>query len=154
MNNYKISKDTLAIVPINDNKTKIYEENNVIIVTENSQKLIEENCIYYGSSYQGRKKGTVDLIGITHKSPIIIEETNGIIFFPTSSPRLKSCSWICLNNLNTYIKEKESCKLVFNNNISISLPVSKKIIENQVFRATRLESVHNKRKKEFKIKNN
>ena len=74
---YTINKKTLAIIPISERSSKIYEEDNIIIVPKNSQKLIEENCAYYGSSYNGRKKGTVDLIGVTHKSPIVIEETTG-----------------------------------------------------------------------------
>lgn len=83
---YTINKKTLAIVPISEKSSKIYEKDNIIIVPKSSQKLIEENCMYYGSSYNGRKKGTVDLIGVTHKSPIVIEETHGLIFFPTCSP--------------------------------------------------------------------
>lgn len=141
MNNYTINRRTLALIPIAHDKTKVYENNNVIIVAKNSQKLIEENCVYYGSSYAGRKKGTVDLIGVTHKSPIVIEDTNGIIFFPTCSPRLKDCSWISLNNLDNYGPYDRESIIRFKNNLTLQLPVSNKIINNQVLRATRLESV-------------
>ena len=56
MRDYTISDKTLAIIPISEKKSKIYENNNVIIVPKPAQKIIEENCEYYGSSYQGRKK--------------------------------------------------------------------------------------------------
>ncbi len=144
---YTINKKTLAIIPISERSSKIYEEDNIIIVPKNSQKLIEENCAYYGSSYNGRKKGTVDLIGVTHKSPIVIEETTGIIFFPTSSPRLKTCGWISLNNISDYKPDNKDTIIFFENDLKIKLPVSNKIINNQILRATRLESVMYKRKK-------
>ena len=153
MNNYTINKKTLAIVPISDNKTKIYENNNVIIVGKSVKNLIEDNCKYYGSSYQGRKQGTSDLIGITHKSPIIIEDSNGIIFFPTCSPRLKNCSWISLNNIESYKQYQTDSIITFQNNLVLKVPVSSKIINNQILRATRLEAVYQKRKQKIDIKN-
>ena len=147
--NYTINKKTLAIVPISDRSTKIYEKDNIIIVPKNTQKLIEENCEYYGSSYSGRKKGTVDLIGVTHKSPIVIEETNGIIFFPTSSPRLKTCSWLALNNIEYSREDDKNTIVAFDNDYKIKIPVSNKIINNQILRATRLESVMYRRKRDL-----
>jgi phytoene dehydrogenase-like protein len=63
---------------------------------------MEESCEFFGSSLIGRQKGTTKLIGITHKAPIIIEETREIIFFPTTSPRLSCCSWISLKNIEKY----------------------------------------------------
>lgn len=153
MENYKISSKTLAIVPISDNKTKVYENNNVIVVADSVKNLIEENCRYYGSSYKGRKEGTVDLIGITHKSPIIIEDSSGIIFFPTCSPRLKNCSWISLNNIESYKDYHSESIIKFQNNLTLKIPVSAKVINNQVLRATRLESVHKKRKQQIDKKN-
>lgn len=146
MRDYTISDKTLAIIPISEKKSKIYENNNVIIVPKPAQKIIEENCEYYGSSYQGRKKGTVDLIGVTHKSPIVIEDSAGLIFFPTSSPRLKTCGWISLNNIDTFAPYDNESLIRFQNNLTLQLPISSKIINNQVLRATRLESVLNKRK--------
>ncbi len=148
-NSYTISKKTLAIVPISERSTKIYEKDNIIIIPKNSQKIIEENCVYYGSSYIGRKKGTVDLIGVTHKSPIVIEETNGIIFFPTCSPRLKNCSWISLNNVDNYTKSDNSTIISFSDDVKLKFPISNEIINNQILRATRLESVMYRRKREI-----
>ena len=153
MDNYKINNKTLAIVPISDNKTKIYENNNVIVVENSVKNLIEENCRYYGSSYRGRKQGTSDLIGVTHKSPIIIEESSDIIFFPTCSPRLKTCSWISLNNIESFKQYQMESIITFQNNLKLKIPVSSKIINNQVLRATRLESVHQRRQQKIKSKN-
>ena len=64
--------------------------------------IIKRSCEYFGSSYNGRHEGTKKLIGISHKAPIIIEESKNLIYFPTSSPRLLDCVWIGLNNIKDY----------------------------------------------------
>lgn len=147
MDKYKINEQTLAIIPINNTKTKIYEDNNVIIVNKSAKKIVEENCLYYGSSYEGRRHSTEDLIGITYKSPIIIEETNNIIFFPTCSPRLKTCGWISLNNLDNFVPYNDESQIFFRNNLSLNINVSTSVIENQILKASRLDSVVRSRKK-------
>ena len=152
MNSYRINKSTLAVIPIENNKTKIYEIDDVIIIDRNSKKIIEDNCEYYGSSYEGRRKGTTELIGVTHKSPIMIEESNNLVFFPTCSPRLKECAWISLNNVDNYSKYDNNSIIRFCNNLTLELKVSNKIINNQILKATRLESVLRKRKEELKKK--
>lgn len=133
-------------MPINKRKSKVYEKNDAFIVAQNARKIISENCEYYGSSYEGRKKGTMELIGITHKAPILIEDSETLIFFPTSSPRLNDCGWISLNNLDSYTPYDDESIIIFQNNLTLQVHASNKIIDNQVLRATRLESVINKRK--------
>lgn len=146
MKEYEINSDTLAL--INDNeKTKVYENNSIFIVDKSANKIMEDSCEYFGSSLSGRQKGTFNLIGVTHKSPIIVEETKEIIFFPTVSPRLKECSWISLNNIEKYYHEGKKVIIIFKNGQQIELKTSYGIVDNQILRATRLESVLRGRKK-------
>lgn len=146
---YKINKRTLAIIPVGKKKSKVYETDNVFIINTSAKKIISENCEYFGSSYEGRKKGTSELIGVTHKAPILIEDSNNIIFFPTCSPRLNDCGWISLNNLDSYKAYDDESIIRFCNNLKLQVNVSNKIINNQVLRSTRLESVISKRKEKF-----
>lgn len=154
LDSYTINDKTLAIVPISRKKSKVYENQNIIIVNKSTNKIISENCEYFGSSYAGRKKGTMELIGITHKAPILIEDSHNLIFFPTTSPRLNDCSWISLNNIDSYFPHDDESLITFQNNLTIQVNVSNKIINNQVLRATRLESVANKRKFNFSQERN
>lgn len=149
MDSYQINSKTLAIMPINRKQTKIFEDDMILIINKNTRKIIQENCEYFGSSYEGRKKGTMDLLGVTHKAPILIEETNNIIFFPTSSPRLNDCGWISLNNIESSRAYDDDSIIEFTNSIKLQVNVSNKIIENQVLRATRLESLLKKRRKKI-----
>lgn len=146
MNNYEINNDTLAIIPIDNYKSKIIERDKEFIVDETPIKIIENSCQYFGSSYQGRFMGTKKLIGVTHKAPIIIEESREIIFFPTNSPRLYECAWISLKNLNNYKRNNDSSEILFNNGNLLNLDISYGSLDNQVLRAARLESVLRLRK--------
>ena len=146
INSYEISKSTLAIIPIDSFSSQVIEEDDNFIISKNSTKIIDDSCKFFGSSLDGRHEGTKNLIGVNYKSPIIIEETNEIIFFPTNSPRLTECTWISLNNLEDYKKEDGKTKISFKNGKTISVDVSYNSLDNQVLRSTRLESILRKRK--------
>ncbi len=150
MENYEINKNTVALYAMG-NKTRVYEEDSNFIIDKTANEIMEESCKYFGSSLAGRKKGTESLIGVSYKAPIIVEESSNIIFFPTSSPRLADCSWIRLSYINRYYYENNKLVVEFKNKDKIVLDTSYGIVDNQVLRATRLESVLNGRKLEKNI---
>lgn len=145
MKEYEINEETLFISPYKE-RSKVYENHRVFLVDKPVNEIMEDSCNYFGSSLEGRQKGTERLIGITYKAPIIVEESKGIIFFPTSSPREKKCSWVSLNNIAKYYFKNKNLFIEFKNGIKIALDVSYGIIDNQILRATRLESVLRSRK--------
>ena len=81
LKDYEINKDTIAIIPVENEISKVYEKEEEYIINKNCNKIIEDNCKFYGSSYRGRCEGTRFLTGIKSKYPIIIEEYRNIIFF-------------------------------------------------------------------------
>lgn len=139
MNNYLINSNTLAIMSYL-NRSIVFEKNRKIVVNKNPNAIIKSNCNMYGSSYAGRVEGTKKLTGYSYKAPIIIEDKNNIIFFPTCSPRLKNTSWININNVEYAYKDKNNNKIMFNNGFSIPVKSSLNVINNQILRATRLSS--------------
>lgn len=143
---YEINSSTFAILGINKNISKVIESDEEFYVEKSAMSIIDDSCKFFGSSYAGRFEGTKYLMGINYKSPIIIEETKNIIFFPTASPRTNECSWISLNNIVDYQKERKNTKLEFLNGYKLDLNVSYNIFENQILRATRLDSVLRRRK--------
>ena len=116
MNEYEINIETLAIVPFTSHKSKVYENDKVFIVNKSVNKIMDASCEFFGSSLEGRQKGTSKLIGVTHKAPIIVEESKEIIFFPTMSPRVETCAWISLKNIDKILKRNEKNFIVFKNN--------------------------------------
>lgn len=145
MISYEINRNTMALIPINDDQTKIIERNRIFIINENIMNIIKNSCEFFGSSYLGRKEGTKKLTGITHKSPIIIEESNNLIYFPTESPRLNSCSWIGFNNIKNYINNNGKATIIFDNDKVLDLNISYNSLDNQVLRSSKLDSVLRKR---------
>ena len=152
--NYEITFDTQLLLPIDKNNTKIIETDNEYVINDSSLKVLEHSCEYFGSSYEGRKEGTKKLLGITHKSPIIVEESRKIIFFPTTSPEKEECIWINLEKINKFYKldNKKSC-IEFKNGDKIEFDISYGSLSNQIMRATRLKYILEERilKKEDNI---
>lgn len=146
MNNYEINSFTLVVLSLSDNKSKIIETNNTYIINKSVLEIIDHSCKYFGSSYKGRNEGTKNIIGIKYKTPILIEESKNIIFFPTCSTRLNDCMWISLNNIKDYKKYKHNSKIIFKNDYELILDISYGSLENQILRSTMLDSQLRKHK--------
>ena len=114
--NYEITYDTQIIMPVKSNNSKVIERDNEFIVNSPTLEIMEHSCEYFGSSFEGRKEGTKKLLGITHKAPIIVEESRKIIFFPTASPEKTDCIWINLESIEKYYKiGPKSSAILFKN---------------------------------------
>ena len=143
---YEVNSSTLVLIPLNNFETKVIEMDNTFNIKKSVFEIIKESCEYFGSTYLGRHEGTKKLIGISHKAPIIIEESKSIIYFPTTSPRLEKCIWFALNNIKKYYNINGKTEILFNNNKSIKINISYGSFDNQFLKATKLESVLRKRK--------
>lgn len=143
---YEINDETLAILPISSEKCKVIEKENEYVIDVSPYQVMEHSCEYFGSSLQGRFNGSKNMLGSIYKSPVVVEESRDIIFFPTMSPFLEENSWISLKNIIKYEKTKFSTIIYFDNNKKIELNVPYLTVENQILRATRLWSIYNQRK--------
>ncbi|MBP3634856.1 MAG: competence protein ComK [Bacilli bacterium] len=146
MDEYEINSNTIALIPIDSEKTKVIEEKETFMVEMCAMKIIERSCEFFGSTYLGRHMGTKALTGISHKSPIIIEESKNIIYFPTTSPRLDECMWLSLKHIQNYKDENGKLMVFFENGQNINVDISYGSFDNQYLRATKLESILRKRK--------
>ena len=146
MENYEINSKTLAIVPITDRVTHIIEEDNDFFINQNSFDIVDKSCRYFGSSYEGRHIGTISMLGISYKTPILVEETQNIIIFPTQTPKCDKCCWILLNKIENYSKNDKFSKVKFKNGYELNLDISYGSLENQIYRSTMLDSIVRKRR--------
>ena len=86
------------------------------------------------------------MLGITNKSPIIIEESQKMIFFPTTSPERSDCIWINLEKIEKYYKiDNRKSAIVFKNGDKLEFDVSYGSLSNQILRATRLKFILDER---------
>lgn len=152
--NYEITYDTEIILPIDNKTSKVIESDDEYIIENNALKILEHSCEYFGSSLEGRKEGTKKILGITHKSPIIVEESRKIIFFPTNSPDRKDCAWINLEKIDKFYKvDKKTSSILFKCGKIVNFNISYGSLTNQILRATRLKFILDQRinKKEDNI---
>ncbi len=144
--NYEINYDTQLVLPIDEFKSKVIEHDSEYIVNNSVQEILEHSCEYFGSSFEGRKDGTRKMLGITHKSPIIVEESRKMIFFPTTSPEREDCIWINLEKIEKYYKlENNRSAILFKNGDILEFDLSYGSLSNQILRATRLKFVLDER---------
>lgn len=146
MKDYTINEDTLAVMPLGKKKSIIYENHNCYIIEERVSKVMEKNCQAYGSSIEGRTKGTYSLTGFTYKAPIVISEDKDIVFFPTCSPRLKDCSWISADHINKIYSKNEKSLVEFVNDECLEVDASPRIIQNQYLKSLSLKKAMKNRK--------
>lgn len=146
IDSYYINKSTYAIFSVDKDVSKVIEEGETFLVDKSVMSIIEESCVYFGSTYDGRYRGSKKILNMNYKLPIVIEEYNNLIFFPTSSPRFQDCVWLSLNCISKYAKDENGSSVTFSNGDQISLNISYYCLENQVFRATLLDSLLRKRK--------
>lgn len=142
---YEISCKTYAICYKSKNECTVLEEKKEIKIKTNIQKFINYNCEYYGSSFEGRKKGSKSILGMKYKLPIIIEESREIIFFPTKAYEKEGCSWISLKNIISY-EGNETTKVTFSSGIQKEFNISLESFENQILRANKLLLILKSRK--------
>ena len=148
---YEINSETLLIMPFSNGKSKIYEFDREFLTNRISNDIINDSCLFFGSTLEGRREAVKNILGIDLKVPILVEDTRNIIFFPTANCIHKNAIWISYQNLLKYYKFDEfSTVLCFRNNKQITVNVRYNIIDNQVIRCMKLESLLNKRRQFIK----
>ena len=143
---YEIDLSTVMLIGLDDVKTKIITMDNEFILDIDSKKIIDNSCKFFGSSLNDRVNMTKRLINIKSKSPIIIEESRNIIFFPLKSTRDKCNIWISFNNLEKYVKNGDKTTFIFKNKKQVEIDFSYYIIDNQVTRSLMLDYELKKRR--------
>lgn len=146
---YEINEGTLAVLSIDNNTSRIIEDDKNYIINQSSFEVMDHSCRYFGSSYEGRRQGAKEIIGANYKLPIIVEDGRNIVFFPTLSADDADCMWIAVNKVKNYEpKEYNTTKITFYNDMTLEIPLSYRSIQNQIFRATRLSYLLKSRKDE------
>ncbi|PLT27712.1 competence protein ComK [Peribacillus deserti] len=141
---YEINPYTLVVMPLAYGSkiySQIIEIDGEVTSPFKPMDIIKKSCEYFGSSYEGRKDGTRQLIGITHKLPITIDPTSNIFVFPTNSPGREDCIWICHEHVDFYQRTDMGETIVtFRNKKQISIPISFSSFESQMFRTAMLRT--------------
>ena len=147
---YEIDLSTVMLISLGEFRTKVITLDGEFIIDCDSKNIIDYSCKFFGSSLVERTNMTKRLINVKSKSPIIIEESRNIIFFPLKSVREKCNIWISFNNLSKFVKNGEKTVFIFNNGKEVILDFSYYIIDNQVTRSLMLDYEIKKRRESLK----
>ena len=129
----RISGKTLIIYYDNFNTVMINTDGKIIINGNFIRSILNKSCIFYGSSLNGRLKGSKDLLKCRYKLPIIISESNRLIFFPVNK-----YFWINFNMIESFEKKENHTIITFKNGYKRSIFVSYRVVNNQMLKSSRL----------------
>ncbi len=138
------------MIGIDEFRTKVITTSGEFIVDIDSKKIVDHSCKFFGSSLSERINMTKRLVNIKSKSPIIIEESRNIIFFPLKSVRERCNTWISFNNLEKFVKSGDKTVFYFKENKQVVIDFSYYIIDNQVTRSLMLDYELKKRRESLK----
>lgn len=143
---YEIDLSTLLLMGIDEESTKIVDLDGEFVVSDNVKNIVNYSCKYFGSSLAERINFTKRLVNISNKSPIFVEETKNLIFFPLRSTREKVNVWISFNNLESYEQVGRKTLLKFKNKKEILIDFSYYMVDNQITRCMMLDYTVKKRR--------
>lgn len=138
---YEVNPFTMLVKPKkygNKVYSKIIEVEDEFLSPFKPLDIIKFSC--FGSDYEGRRKGSMQLINAKHKVPIATDPTNNLFFFPTTSPSREECIWVSLEHIEDIhrIGPKETL-IIFRNKQSYKIPVAYSTIHNQICLTAKLK---------------
>lgn len=137
---YEINPCTMFLKPFEYGSkifTKIYEIEDEFLSPMKPIEIIKNSCHYFGCDYESRKRGTRQLTGFKRKIPIVIEPTNSLFFFPTTSPSREECIWIAHDHVENFQHiNRDQTLILFQNKQSHLMPVSLSTIRTQMGRTS------------------
>ncbi|MCE7792372.1 competence protein ComK [Salipaludibacillus sp. CUR1] len=141
--NYLIHSKTLAILPSKQLgfDSIVLEADREIPVKRTAIQIIDDTCIDGLSTYQGRRRAVAKILKAFQKLPIILNEKERIITFPTVSPENMECVWICFNNVSSYTpspSDDDTTSITFYNGKLLNVPVKYHVIHRQMGRGAKL----------------
>ncbi|KAB8133664.1 hypothetical protein F9U64_12240 [Gracilibacillus oryzae] len=136
---YRITKKTLAITPYYDLhfQSKVVETEKEVLSTDAPLQIIQENCLHYGASYEGRKQSVRHHLPFFQKTPIPIHPAHNIYCFPTKSPRSYDCYWLFYAHIyKINAGDYDSSVIHFTNGLQLILAESFHSLQNQYDRTS------------------
>lgn len=138
----QLSSETRALIPVfneyGEPETLIYGVTEVNRVKGSPIELLEEACLYYGSSVQGRIEAAKGFLGPHRKTPVLMDWNADTVFFPTIAKESKECIWINFQHVLEVEPLKAGAKVYFTKGHSLELTVSKHTVLKQKQRSVEL----------------
>ncbi|MDZ5711367.1 competence protein ComK [Jeotgalibacillus haloalkalitolerans] len=150
---YEINQETMTIRCARhlELQTRIIKASKSCYSVLTSLQLMEYACKMGGSTYKGRQESVRFKFGISSKIPILINQNEEIIMFPTHSPTHIDNTWISLEHFDKAFEHAERGKAIvrFINGEQVTVMCSLKTLSKQHQRASALmlQELHFPRKR-------
>lgn len=151
-----ITKQTLAIVPIftGQYQSEIITLDGFFQSEISAFNLINNACIRYGSTMDGRVKAVKALLSFNQKTPFIIAPFD-ISVFPTISAKHPECMYIFNHHFQIKELEKGKSRLTFFDGTTLDIPCSKYALHKQQLRLhSLLDTYRRNHRQDFDFGNN
>ncbi len=149
-NNNLIDGRVLAIKPVlsGENRSEIITTHGTYFSLSSPKSLLDQACLNYLSTKEGRIKAAKLLLSYTMKPPFIISP-NEYGVFPTESSKKPECVWIFNHRFTVKEVRRGESVITFLNGASVSVGVSKYTILKQEQRLHTLLSFGHTIKREY-----
>lgn len=145
---YVINADTMVILPHFDKHgnlfSVVFEVDRRFYVNLKPWEIINNSCLFNGSSFQGRVEGAMHITKYNRMVPIMICNRQGIFFFPTQSAKSERCIWFAHDHIKSIIAaDSESCEVLLNNRVRVPVMSTKAAFETKVNRTAQYRHLVN-----------
>ncbi|MDN7244522.1 competence protein ComK [Planococcus shenhongbingii] len=114
-----------------ERKTKVVTKHGEYYSRLPALQLLDQACMLYASTYDGRVKATRYNLKQHKKTPILISN-DGVAAFPTKSPTHPECIWIFNHDYRTEKLAAGKTRIIYEqHNVSVELDVSIHTLEKQ-----------------------
>ena len=142
MKQYLINEKTIAILK-KGHQTIIYDVENYKVINKNIKKVLEDNCLFYGSNMKGRQKSASKILKVKYKIPLVISEQDNIILIQIDAFRSDCCLFLVANKIIDYQENNKKVNVKCINNNNFSLNISKYCFDKMLINSLKLNNYLN-----------
>lgn len=138
MSLYEISNQTKVIKLCQNGyyNTEILAINGKVYSSYHPKKILELNCLKFGSSLAGRISLVKKVLSSNSKLPIPVGPDNGIFMFPTTSERNEACIWLSYFQIKQYEEREDMTYVYFIDGTGMYVAISYNQFDSQIKRTS------------------
>ncbi|WP_164218418.1 competence protein ComK [Virgibacillus sp. YIM 98842] len=137
---YTITYQTKAIMHKESSyyRSWILEGERERFVLHKPEKIIEHNCLIYGTTMEGRKTAVQSILKSARKLPIPVSPEKGFYMIPTTSTRKKDCVWLAYHHIKSYEQRDDKTYISFYDGTGLFVNISEFAFDMQYKRTSQV----------------
>ena len=91
------------------------------VIHEGVLPLLEQLCLFHGSTFEGRREAAAKTLHIVQKVPILVSEITRDMLFPTKAIKERDCIWINYRAVDEIMRRRGKTLLYFHDGSYLAL---------------------------------